>query len=60
MRALPMSDGDLIRSIERCVDRLAGLYPMGILDRSVVRRALARYRREAERRGMYKEKLDLL
>jgi hypothetical protein len=48
-------DEELKYGIARCKARLAGIMPMGILDRKTVEDALRQYRDELSRRGINTE-----
>jgi hypothetical protein len=48
-------DEELKYGIARCKARLAGIMPMGILDRETVEGALRQYRDELRRRGINAE-----
>jgi hypothetical protein len=48
-------DEELRHGIARCKAWLAGIMPMGILDRDMVKEALRQYRDELERRGISME-----
>jgi hypothetical protein len=43
---------EIRNGIARCKARLAGIMPMGILDRDIVKEALKQYRDELRRRGI--------